>query len=233
MLAFTNYRLTLFPDLFPGLVFATPLFQVIIGRSTPSQNQAIKKRLSHSCTRRASTHPANRGGLKAYTLARPCVHRSPFTVRLFQASPARKNARHESTAPQNASRVHRQGAIGKWLRQVNPLCITMKQSGPGLATTRTPKCLRGNRHGRGGMAHTDPAIPQTGKGKAAKPGNNRRGVCVFCFRYRYFVRGQAGTAGTPHKQGLIAVPATLRVAGTAGTKWHLPTAQNKLSTDFA
>jgi hypothetical protein len=48
----------------------------------------------------------------------------------------------------------------------------------------------------------------------------------------FFCAGYAGYAGNPHKQGLAAYPATSRLAGTAGTKCHLSTAQNKLSTDF-
>ena len=44
MLTSVNCPLILFPDLFPGLVFATPLFRVIIGRSAPGQNPVIKKR---------------------------------------------------------------------------------------------------------------------------------------------------------------------------------------------
>ncbi len=81
MLAFTNVRLILFPDLFPGLAFATPFFQVIIGRSTPGQNPAIKKRVVSFMHQAGKRTPSEQGGtFNAYTLPGHAltVHHSPF-----------------------------------------------------------------------------------------------------------------------------------------------------------
>ncbi len=94
------------------------------------------------------------------------------------------------------------------------------------------KAAGAGKAGRTGGIGGGGSAPGKGRVIEHKAGEQTGRFCVFCLRYRYFVRGHAGTAGTPHKQGLAAVPATPSLAGTAGTKWHLSTVQNKLSTDF-
>jgi hypothetical protein len=63
-------------------------------------------------------------------------------------------------------------------------------------------------------------------------GGTNGAILRFLLTLSLFCAGYAGYAGNPHKQGLAAYPATSSLAGTAGTKWHLSTVQNKLSTDF-
>jgi hypothetical protein len=78
MLAFTNYRLILFPDLFPGLVFASPLFSGH-HRSINTKPKSGHKKKVVSFMHQAGKHtPGEQGGLEGVHPARPCVHRSPF-----------------------------------------------------------------------------------------------------------------------------------------------------------
>jgi hypothetical protein len=57
---------------------------------------------------------------------------------------------------------------------------------------------------------------------AGKPGNKITGVCVVLLPPLFFCAGTAGTAGTPHKQGLAAVPALFEQRGQRGQKQGYP-----------
>jgi hypothetical protein len=57
---------------------------------------------------------------------------------------------------------------------------------------------------------------------SGKPGNKITGVCVVLLPPLFFCAGTAGTAGTPHKQGLAAVPALFEQRGQRGQKQRYP-----------
>ncbi len=53
-------------------------------------------------------------------------------------------------------------------------------------------------------------------------GNRITGFCVVLLPPSFFCAGTAGTAGTPHKQGLAAVPALFEQRGQRGQNRGYP-----------
>lgn len=182
-MVFTNVKSVLFPHLFPRFGFATPCLCFASHPLGPSSGSTPP---SQTITRK-NLRNRSVSGVYGQTFQPPL----PLGLAWAGRAPA-----HHPAAGEGHRAPHRQASATKGQQR-----RTAPDQGHGQEDGQGSQQGTG-RHGQHGGVSTRSRVGN----KTPKRGNKTGSFRLFCFRYRYFVRGQRGQRGHRINRGLWLSP---------------------------